>query len=172
MLRGINVAGQKKVNMQELQKLYESLQFRKVQTYIQSGNVIFEHPDADIPNLSKNIERELKRRFGFDVQVIMRTGNELQKLIKKAPFAGKDEDKMYVTFLYAKPQKFSQEDLGKAKAAGEEFSVLGSEVYLFLPNGYGRTKLTNTFFERKLNVPATTRNWRTVNTLYSLTNQN
>lgn len=168
MLRGINVSGQKKVNMEKLKGLYESFGFGNVRTYIQSGNVGFECHDAKAPELASGIERKIKQAFGFDVSVFIRTRNEFHKIIKNNPFAGKNESRIYVTFLQDRPANFPAEEIKKTKAKSEEFSVSRREIYLFCPDGYGRTKLSNNFFERKLKMPATTRNWNTVNALLSM----
>ncbi len=170
MLRGINVSGQKKVNMKELEKLYETLGLKNVQTYIQSGNVVFQTPEADALSLAGKIERKIEQSFGFNVPIFIRTKGEFQKLIKNNPFPGRDESKLHVTFLYSKPASLRMDEIVRAKDNAEEFSSSGREIYLFLPNGYGRTKLSNSFFERKSKVLATTRNWRTLNTLFSMSN--
>jgi uncharacterized protein (DUF1697 family) len=168
MLRGINVGGQKKVGMKELKELYESLGFARVRTYIQSGNVVFDYPDADLSALASKIERGIEVRFGFRVPVAIRTRDELQRLISSTPFMGKDESKVHVTFLSAEPATLAVDEISRAKDGAEEFSISGREIYLFCPNGYGVTKLSNALFERKLKVTATTRNWRTVNALLSM----
>ncbi|MDA4114026.1 MAG: DUF1697 domain-containing protein [Thaumarchaeota archaeon] len=168
MLRGINVGGQKKVRMGELKGLYESLGFGKVRTYIQSGNVLFEYRDTDRSSLVRKIERGIDDRFGFEVPVVIRTKDELQRVIANSPFAGKDDTKVHVTFLSAEPTGLTAEEISGAKDEAEEFSISGNEIYLFCPNGYGVTKLSNAFLERKLKVSATTRNWRTVKTLLSM----
>ena len=169
MLRGINVSGQKKVGMKELKELYEAMGFGQVRTYIQSGNVIFEYPDTDRSTLVSKIERGIEGRFGFKVPVVIRTKDELWRLIAETPFAGKDESRVHVTFLSSEPETLNVDEISRAKDDAEEFSAKSKEIYLFCPNGYGLTKLSNTFFERKLGVSATTRNWKTVNTLFSLT---
>ena len=167
MLRGINVSGQKKIAMAELKKLYESLGFKNVQTYIQSGNVIFECPDTDASKLASRIEKKIKRSFGFDVPVLIRTKDEFRKLIENTPFS-KSADWLYVSFLSSVPANSPIGEINKMKDRLEEFSMSGMEIYLFCPGGYGKTKLSNSLFERKLKVAATTRNWRTVNALFSM----
>ena len=166
LLRGINVSGQKKVKMEELKKLYESLGFKDVQAYIQSGNVVFRSSEAG-SILAGRIEKKVREYFRFEVFVLIRTKDDLQKLIKKNPFSKKDIDKLYVTFLSGYPAMPPLEELNKAKAA-EEFFISGREIYLFCPDGYGKTKLSNNFFERKLKLHATTRNWKIVNKLLEL----
>ena len=168
MLRGINVGGQKKVGMKELKELYESLGFGRVRTYVQSGNVVFDYPYSDPSTLVSKVERGIEGRFGFKVPVVIRTRDELQRLITNTPFVGKDESKVHVTFLSAEPAAPAEDEIGRAKDGAEEFSISGRDVYLFCPNGYGVTKLSNALFERKLKVSATTRNWRTVNALLSI----
>ena len=171
ILRGINVGGQKKIKMEELKKLYESLGFKNVRTYIQSGNVIFECLDTNLAKLIHQIEQNIKNSLGFNVIVFIRTKNEIQKLIKNNPFAKKDLSKLYVIFLSDIKTKPPTDEINNTKDKTEEFFISGREIYLFCPNGYGISKLSNNFFERKLNTSATTRNWRTVNKLFELTEQ-
>ena len=169
MLRGINVGGKNRIKMEELRELYETLGFENVQTYVQSGNVIFESTDADITKIANRIEKKIKGVTGLDIPVFIRTRSEFQGLVKNTPFAGKDTTKLHVTFLSEVPQYLPVDEINAAKARNEEFSISGREIYLYCPNGYGITKLSNNFFERKLNVLATTRNWNTVNVLLSMT---
>ena len=171
MLRGINVGGQKKVPMGELTKCYESLGFKKIRTYIQSGNVVFDFQDVDRQILVERLAQRIRERFGPGIPVILRSKEEMARVIQDFPFAHKEEEHAHVTFLSASPKNVPLPELEKVCSKGEKFSVSGSEVYLYCPNGYGRTKLTNSFFEKKLMVLATTRNWRTVNALYALANE-
>ncbi len=168
MLRGINVSGHKKVTMAELKQVYVSLGHQNVRTYLQSGNVVSEHPGAPSPSLALEIEKSLRQRFGFDIPVFIRSGDELQRLIKENPFAERVEDWIHVTFLYNKPAVSSIDRINQAAGEGEAFSMGEREVYLYCPKGYGRTKLSNSFFERTLKVTATTRNWRTTKALHSM----
>ena len=168
LLRGINVSGQKKIRMEELKKLYESLGFKNVQTYIQSGNVIFEFSNTSLSKLRINIEQKIKQVYSFDVKVVIRTREELQSIVKHTPFSKKDNNRIYITFLSDMPTHIPTNELTKAKNISEEFFIFGREVYFFCPTGYGKTKLSNIFFEKKLHVFATTRNWKTVTTLLEL----
>jgi uncharacterized protein (DUF1697 family) len=168
MLRGVNVSGQKKVSMDALRNCYESMGFREVRTYIQSGNVVFEHRNSEASDLTRKIERQIKDNFGFDVVVIIRTKEEIQAVIENNPFGALDATKVHVTFLSLPPASIPTTEIDAARGKGERLSISGNEVYLFCPNGYGKTKLSNSFFERKLEVSATTRNWRTVNALFAL----
>ena len=168
MLRGINVGGQKRVSMQTLKEGFSAIGLKEVQSYVQSGNVVFSTNEDDISKLKKQIETKIKQTIRFDVSVFLRTRADLLKIVKKSPFKQRDETKLHVTFLYERPAAVPLDELKSARVGEEEFSVSGSEIYLFCPNGYGVTKLSNSFFEKKLKVSATTRNWRTVNTLLTM----
>lgn len=171
LLRGINVSGQKKIKMEELRALYESLNLKKIKTYVQSGNVIFECPDSNISELTSKIERKIKQTFYYSVTVIIRTKNEFKHLIDNNPFYGErkeDITKLHVTFLADTPSDSSLGVINELEDKSAQLAIAGKEIYLFCPNGYARTKLTNSYFEEILNVSATTRNWKTVNKLYDL----
>jgi len=167
MLRGINVGGNKKVSMQCLKEAYASIGLKNVQTYVQSGNVVFS-TDITSTSVKEKIENEIKRVFGFDVLVFVRTREELSDLVENAPFKRKDETKLHVTFLSQRSANVPVDDLNSAKRGEEEFKIAGKEIYLYCPYGYGVTKLSNNFFEKKLKVSATTRNWKTVNALLAM----
>jgi len=167
MLRGINVGGNNKISMQVLKEVYASLKLEEVQTYIQSGNVAFS-TTFSVPEVKTKIEKEIKKKFGFDVFAIIRSKKEIANIIKNSPYKPKDETKLYVVFLSRAPKQIPMEELNSAKSKDEEFSIAGREIYFSCPNGYGVTKLSNNFFERKLKVEATTRNWRTVNRLHKM----
>ncbi|MBI5215472.1 MAG: DUF1697 domain-containing protein [Ignavibacteriae bacterium] len=168
MLRGINVGGQKKVPMNELKALYEELKFKNVTTYIQSGNVVFSSDGSDSNILSKKIEEKIFKHFGFEVPVIIRTLKEMQSVIKNNPFLKEkniDTERMYVTFLAETPAKDSLQKIQAYQFPPERYIINGKEVYLHCPNGFGNAKTNNNFFENKLKLTATTRNWKTVNEL-------
>jgi len=164
IIRGINVSGQKTIKMDALKTMYESLAFANVQTYIQSGNVLFQYNDVPRADLQQKIAEEIKNIFGFDVPVLVMDIEKLKEIIANNPFivdAAKDIAYQHVTFLYSKPETKYIESIRQNQAQDESFALTDAAVYLYCPNGYGRTKLTNTFFEKKLNVIATTRNWKT-----------
>jgi uncharacterized protein (DUF1697 family) len=167
LLRGINVGGQKRIAMADLVQLCTSLGFDNVRTYLQSGNVLFESPDRDTGRLSSMISENISAKFGLSVNVILRTSDELRRIILANPLGkeGLDADKYHVTFLSDIPSEEFQGSRMKGKDGPDRYLIIGSEIYLFCPNGYGRTKFSNTFFEKKLGVFATTRNWKTVNML-------
>jgi uncharacterized protein (DUF1697 family) len=171
LLRGINVSGQKRLLMPELKALYEALGFEQVITYLQSGNVIFDSSDADRLEISAKIEKGIQQTFGYQVPVFLRDRIDFQRIIHGNPFIhrqGLNLERLYVTFLSAPPAEKSITNLDLPAGVADEFISIGAEIYLHIPGGYGRTILSNNFFEKKLDRVATTRNWRTVNTLYDL----
>jgi len=164
ILRGINVSGQKMIKMDSLKEMYEDLHFTNIQTYIQSGNVIFQDIQSEQIDYGQRISNELMRKFGFEIPVIVLDTVELKGIIERNPFTSdetKDISHLHVTFLSSKPERTDNTQIYQKKASEEEFAITENAVYLYCPNGYGRTKLTNTFFENKLKVGATTRNWKT-----------
>ncbi len=171
ILRGINVSGQKLIKMEALKKMYENLAFENVQTYIQSGNVIFLTKSKNTSELESIISSSIKIEFGFDVPVIVVSLDTLEKIKTNNPFI-KDTDKdvafLYVTFLAEVLTEFDEESIIEKKHSDEEIAFTTNAVYLYCPNGYGKTKLNNNFLEKKLKVQATTRNWKTVNELLKL----
>ena len=170
LLRGINVSGQKKIKMSELKSLLEKAGFQDVITYIQSGNLIFSSNEKSGEKLVKKISSEIKRRFGFDVQVIILTLKEIEYTLKNNPFIKrkKESERLYVTFLSNIPSKENLQKLNSIDYSPEEYKVDRNLIYLFLPNGAGKAKLNNNLFENKLKVDGTTRNWKTIKTLSEL----
>ena len=170
LLRGINVSGQKKIKMSELKTILEEIGLKDVLTYIQSGNVIFSSKESSAEKLSVKISSAIKKKFGFGVQVIVLIPDEIERVIKKNPFIKKkkNDDKLYLVFLSALPSKANEDKLKTIDYAPEEYLIDGKYIYLFAPNGYGKAKLNNNFFENKLKVSATTRNWKSVHQLFEL----
>ena len=172
MLRGINVSGQRLIRMPELKNLYENLGFIEVATYIQSGNVIFKtDKNLDPVVLSSRVEQAIFDKFGFEVPVIIRTPQELALVKNLNPFHhpdGKLKENIYITFLEKEPLPGYVDKINPFDYKPDRFVVQGKEIYIDCAAGYGTTKLSNTFFENKLKVRATTRNWKTVITLLQL----
>jgi len=169
VLRGINVSGQKKILMADLKELYAALNFKNITTYIQSGNVVFK-TDSKLSNqdLAKEIEKAIQQKYSFAVPVIIRRADELAQVVGANPFLSDstiDTEKLHVTFLAEIPQESNLEKLNTFNYPPDQFAVIGQEVYLHIPERYGNTKLSNSFFETKLKVSATTRNWKTVQQL-------
>ncbi|SCG84644.1 putative protein [Methanobacterium congolense] len=160
--------------MVDLVDTFESLGFKNVITYLQSGNVSFESDSTDAAKIAKCIERKIKQTFSFSVKVIIRSEHELENVIKSNPFVRYSDvelDKLHVIFFSDVPELKSTLNLDMDKVENEKFEIRGGEVYLYCPNGYARTKLKNDLFEKKLNTAATTRNWKTTNKLLELSKQ-
>jgi len=171
-LRGINVSGQKLIKMDALRTMYAALTFENIKTYVQSGNVIFCTAEIEASILEEKISRQIKITFGFDVPVVVLTADCLSDTIKNNPLAAdesKDKAFLHVTFLADKPKALMPDILLTKKQDGEEIHFSDNAIYLFCPNGYGQTKLTNNFIESKLKVAATTRNWKTMNEILKIT---
>jgi uncharacterized protein (DUF1697 family) len=165
MLRGVNVGGHNKIKMDALRALYEFLKLRDAQTYVQSGNVIFRTDERDISRLAKRIEDGIERKFGFRPDVILRTAAEMRDLIARNPFAkrrGIEPGKLLVSFLASDPGEEARKKLCQMKCDPEELRVEGREVYIYFPNGMGRSKLPWAGLNKMLKTPATGRNWNSV----------
>jgi len=164
LFRGINVGG-RVVKMDELKALHEALGLKNVLTYIQSGNVVFSSDEADPAQLQRQIENSFQQKFGFRSAVIVRSSTELQAIIEKNPFQGqpdKESKWVVVTFLAARPDDAAQEALRTAYLGPEQIFIIGQEMYIYYPDGIGRSKLSNSLIEKKLKTSGTARNWNTV----------
>jgi uncharacterized protein (DUF1697 family) len=171
MLRGINVGGHHKIKMTELKTLCESLGFAKVQTYIQTGNVVFETKEHGDEKLAKKIGGAIEKKFGFCPEVIVRTAEEMRAIVKKNPFAKEkfDPAKLAVFFLASDPGKAARDAVSRIEANPEVIKPVGSEIYIYFPDGQGRSKLKFNIVEKAINKIAwTARNWNTVEKLLEM----
>jgi len=171
LLRGVNVGGRNMIKMEALRALYESLGLRDAQTYVQSGNVVFKTDARDLAALSKRIENAIERTFGFRPGVILRTASDLRDVVAKNPFAkrsGIEPARLLVTFLAADPGVEGRKKVLAIKADPEELRINGCEIYIYYPNGMGRSKLSWLTFEKLLNTTGTGRNWNTVTKLLDM----
>jgi uncharacterized protein (DUF1697 family) len=171
MLRGINVGGHRRIKMDQLRESFEALSFRQVQTYIQSGNVVFRTRELSPAALSKRIEERILHDFGFSVAVVSRTADDMGVAIRNNPFLKQrriDQEKLHVTFLSEAPAPCALKRLLDLAALPDQSHCSGKEIYLYLPNGVSGSSLMKTPLDRVLSVAATTRNWKTVNQLYEM----
>ena len=169
MLRGVNVGGNV-LKMDRLRAICGEMGFKNVQTYVQSGNIVFED-DRAAAALGALIEKRLAGESRIAPAVIVRTAAEFRKVIAGNPFVaerGIDLSKLHVTFLAEKPSKSAAAELSKIKAGVDRFAVVGREVYLHCPVSYGETKLSNNAIQKALGITATTRNWKSVGTLLAM----
>jgi len=169
LLRGVNLGGHKKINMEPLRTSFARLGFEDVQTYIQSGNVIFKTDAMSAAEVARRVEDKILSDFGFSVPVILRTAAELGKTLQNNPFTqpkGIEPAKLHVFFLSGTPAKAAVRELEGLRIGTARLRCCGREVYLHTPDGFGRTKLPN--LDKVLSVIATARNWNTVNKLHEL----
>lgn len=172
LLRGINVGGHKIIRMEALRALFENTGVQAVKTYIQSGNVVGFLPDESAyPGFAEQIRQEIFTHFGFEVKVTLRTRQEMEQIVSLNPYLqdGKAEiQHLHLAFLTAPPSAEAAEALQQFDAGPDSCRIIGKELYLHCPGGYGNTLYANPFLEKKLKVAATTRNWKTVCTVLDL----
>lgn len=175
LLRGINVGGNNKIKMAELKKMFESLSLSRVQTYIQSGNVLFQSEEMEEVILRTKIEEGIEATFGFSVSVILRTSDELNRIVANNPFSDEevaaaealsDKECLYVAMLQDEPTQEGVERLAAYQNDHDRYYIEGKEVYLLFDLSIRNSKLANNL--HRLGVPVTIRNWKTMNKLISL----
>ena len=165
MLRGINLGSRNRVAMPALRELFEAMGFSDIATYVQSGNVVFTSSTRPEP---VTIAERIAKDLGVQSPVLIRSATQLAKLVKGNPFTG-DTGALHVTLLEEKPKAVDVKAIDAERYAPDEFKVVGKDVYLRCPKGYGVSKLSNALFEKKLGTVATTRNWNTITNLRDLT---
>lgn len=176
LLRGINVGGHKIIPMIQLKSIFESGGFKNVVTYIQSGNVLFDSAVSDSGKLRLKIEAMLKQSLGYDVRVLIRTMDEMKKIVAKNPFTGghaEGKTKFYVTFLEAAPSKEQKDKIMEFQTDGFSIVVHRTEIYSLLDAKFSgnNTPFSNTAIEKILDQSTTTRNWATVSKLLAMSQE-
>jgi uncharacterized protein (DUF1697 family) len=165
MLRGVNVGGHNQIKMDALRALYVSLKLEAVTTFIQSGNVVFRTKERDLGKICKRIGDGIEKGFGFRPEVILRTVEEMRGVVTRNPFAGRTDiepGKLLVWFLAGKPDAEARKKVFTVKMDREEIRVEERELYIYFPDGQGRSKLSMAAVERALKVAGTGRNWNSV----------
>jgi uncharacterized protein (DUF1697 family) len=164
LLRGVNVGGRNRLPMADLSALFEEAGGREVRTHLQSGNVVFRAGAARAPRLAEAVAREIEERLGFRPPMVMRTAGELAAAARGNPFLrpGADLATLHVAFLADRPSAARVTGLDPERSPPDELAVRGREVYLRLPNGVARTRITNAWLDTALGTTSTLRNWRTV----------
>jgi uncharacterized protein (DUF1697 family) len=171
LLRAINVGGNNMIRMEALREIYGTLGLRDIQTYLQSGNVVFRAPGAGIAQLPRKIETAIEKVAGFRPAVIVRTPAELREVIAHNPFAARDDihpKRLLVTFLASDPASDAREKLGAIPPAPEEFHLRGRELYIYFPDSMARPTLKLPLLDRAVGTPGTGRNWNTVTKLLEI----
>jgi uncharacterized protein (DUF1697 family) len=158
LLRGVNVGGKNRLPMKDLAALVGEAGAGDVRTFIQSGNVVCAVDPARVEALRADVAAAIERRFGFRSPVVARSAAEWADL--RAPWP--DVEHVHVAFLADLPSPDRVARLDPARSPGDRFAVVGRDVYLHLPNGVARTRITNDWLDRGLATVSTARNWRTV----------
>jgi len=172
LLRGVNVSGKKPIRMAELLESCLALGLQNVRTYLQSGNLVFDTKQADTRRLASMLAMMIVKKFGYDVGVLVLSARALSRIAAtnplRPPSSGDAQKSFHATFLFECIPAYRFRKLTLPAHPNEKAALKGQVICLYCPNGYGKTKLNNNFFERALGVVATTRNWRTVVALRDL----
>lgn len=172
LLRGINVGGHRKVPMAELRDLLTKIGLSNVKTYIQSGNVIFKVAETNIQEIENSIQKSIADHFGFEVSVMVRTRQQLQKIFDDCPFSEDKKTNSYFAILSRSPNKDLVQEVCEKTYENEEYKIINNCLYFYSDKGYGNAKFSLNYFERKLKVNATARNYKTMLKLLSLSAEN
>lgn len=174
LLRGVNVGGHNKIKMIDLKEALLSDGFKSVTTYIQSGNIVFKTESDDIEGLQEKIKKVIQNNFDLEISVVVLTQDTLQRILAKNPFEKRFENneierkKLYFMVFCNAPDQKAIKELNKLSVVPEEFIITLDVVYLYAAIGYGKTKLHNNFFEKKLGNKSTARNLKTLSKLLDL----
>lgn len=162
------LAVKKKIPMAELRALLTNVGLENVQTYIQSGNVLFQSSETDTSKLALKIQDTITSNFEFEVLVLVLKPEALQQIVDECPFPQQQKENSYFMMLYAAPENHLVEEISRLSYPNEAFLITDYCVYFHCSIGYGKAKFSNNFFERKLKVTATARNYKTMIKLLSL----
>ena len=172
LLRGINVSGHKKIKMADLKHMLERIGMQSVQTYIQSGNIVLKVTDENVQILEKKVSEVITRNYGFEVPVLVLELSNFNEIVHQSPFSeynDLEKKNAYFVLLKNKPETQLIQALEEEKYPNESFKITQKCIYLTCKNGYGNAKCNTNFFERKLKVQATTRNYKTMSKLVAMT---
>jgi uncharacterized protein (DUF1697 family) len=172
LLKGINVGGHKKVPMIALRELLKELGYQDIQTYIQSGNVIFKTEERNIQKIEDTISTSVKKHFGFEVSVLVKTREDLKRIFEASPFPEEQKKASYFMMLNHKPEQVLIDKVSEKVYEGETYEIISDCIYYFYEKGLGQAKFNVNFFERKLNTFATARNYNTLVKLLYLSLEN
>ena len=170
LLRGINVGGNKKIKMADLKDLLTANDFKNVQTYIQSGNILFEH-SKPTTILRHEIMNLIQEKYGFEVKIIIKTTTEIEKITNEIPDVILQDLPLNLVFamiLDNIPEKENIEKLLNQNISPDIIAIKNDVIYIACPNGASNSKLTNNFIEKQLKVSGTTRNYKTMQKLVAM----
>lgn len=165
MLRGVNLGPHNRIKMDALRALYESLKLEDPRTYLQSGNVVFRTKEKNTSDLARKIQSAIEKKLGFCPEVILRTAKEMRNAVASNPFPERvkeEPSKVLVTFLATEPPRDVSANLAALKKYPEELHLKGREMFIYFPNGAGKSRLPWSAVEKFLKVTGTARNWNSV----------
>ena len=171
MLRAVNVGGHSIIKMETLRELYRALKFEHPQTYLQSGNVIFKTSERNRDLVAKRLQQAIEKKFACRTAIILRTTPELRAILMRNPFAERPDvppNKLLVSFLAADPGEEARENLRKQKFYPEELHVAERELFIYFPNGAGKSKLPWSQIDKILQTRGTCRNWNSLSKMLEL----
>ncbi|MBR9847092.1 MAG: DUF1697 domain-containing protein [Algicola sp.] len=171
LLRGINVGGHKKVPMAELRELLTKSGFENVRTYIQSGNIILQSSLSDKIAIESKIQKAINTHFGFEVPVIAKTRKELKFIFDTCPFSDEKKENSYFIMLSDSPKSDVLNEVSDITFKNEEFVIIKDCLYFYSSAGYGKSKFNMNSFEKKLDVKATARNYKTMVKLIAMSSK-
>ncbi len=167
LLRGINVGGRQKLKMADLRALLSGLGYTNVATLLQSGNAVFTASDGPPETFAAEIQDRIATELGLTVTVMVRPVDDLRRIVEQIPFEVRDPSKCAIAFLSSPVDRARIEALDHASFAPEELVAGERELYLYFPDGMGRSKLLP-ILSRDTFDPATVRNWNTTTKLLDL----
>lgn len=169
LLRGINVSGKNRLPMPALIRLYQELGCTYVHSYIQSGNIVF-NSERSTAVLEEAIINSIRKQFGYTVPVFVREVSFFENIVVNNPFQFEKLEFLYITILKSSITENVVSAMQLNQWEEDKFIIYNNVVYVYCPNGYGRTRLNNNFFETRSKNWATTRNWKTITELLKLAN--
>ena len=170
-LRGVNVGGHAKIKMDALRALFASLKFENPQTYVQSGNIVFKTSERNLELVASRIKQAITKKFACSPEIMLRSVAELRAVVLNNPFAKRDNiepGKLHVFFLSAQPAKDAKENLRQLAIQTEELHLMGRELFIYFPNGVGKSKLPWARLDKALQTSGTGRNWNSVTKVLEL----
>ena len=166
------MAGHNKIKMTDLSALFKKLGFMDAETFIQSGNVVFSNPEnLSVIYLTAKIEEAVRKKFRYNIPVTIRTSEEIRNIISLNPFIDEENfntEKLAVVFLYEEHSLAQIEKVNNVNYPPDKFIITGKEIFIYCPNGFGKSKIYTGFFENKMKITGTGRNWNTINALLKI----
>jgi uncharacterized protein (DUF1697 family) len=171
MLRGINVGGHHIIKMEALRSLFTSLKFENPQTYVQSGNVIFQSPERNLKTVAARVQSAIEKKFACSPEIIIRTVADLRTVVANNPFAKRKDvlpNYLHVSFLAASPAADAVDAIRALNISPEELHLVGRDLYMYFPNGIGKSKLPWVRLDKALATRGTARNWNSVTKMLAM----